>query len=360
MYTHKIQKRRAICLILTIMALLLASCGGSNNSNTTSAQPTPATVNGFGSAANHVHSLLALPSNVLVLATHYGIYRSVDGGTTWQQETDGPNQLMSGLMEFSLTSSPVDPQRLFVLTLPNSIPHAGTLGLYTSADGGRTWKLSIPTASITSSSIFMAAAGNDTPNEVYIYLPDLGALGLRISLDNGQHFSSTGTLPFGRILGLLPIPGAPGQLLAYGSDGMARSIDGGNHWQVFKNITGGIYDVTTPGPRSPIYASGDAGVYSSLDGGKTFKLVNSQASYTSLTASPSQPQILYGETGLTVYTSTNGGRTWAPLPHLKGNLAVLAADPSNPSEVYLSLSYPTEVYRLGPEGKIWQSLTPQA
>ncbi|HAT45077.1 MAG TPA: hypothetical protein DCS90_08225, partial [Ktedonobacter sp.] len=69
-------------------------------------------------------------------------------------------------------------------------------------------------------SIYLEEPGNDTPDEVYIYLPDLGALGLRVSLDAGQHFSSTGTLPFGSILGLLAVPGAPGQLLAYSGDGL--------------------------------------------------------------------------------------------------------------------------------------------
>ncbi len=340
------------------MLILLTSCSVVGNTNTPPA-PTAVPVNGFGTASNHVHSLIALPDHVLLLATHYGIFRSSDDGTTWQEVAGGNNQLMQGLMAYSLVVSPLDPQRMYVLTLPNVIPHKGTLGLYTSADQGRTWQLAIATASITSSSIFMVAPGNDTPTEVYIYLPDLGALGLRVSLDAGQHFSSVGTLPFGRIFGLLAIPGAPGQLLAYGSDGMARSTDGGNHWQVFKTITGGIYQATTPGPHSLIYASGDAGIYASFDGGKTFKLMNSQASYASLTVSPKQPQVIYGKTGLAVYRSDDGGRTWNVLPHINGNLAVLAVNPANALEVYLSLSYPTALYRLDQNSKDWLSLTPQ-
>jgi photosystem II stability/assembly factor-like uncharacterized protein len=351
---------RAVYFIVIALLLVACSGGGSSGGTQPDANATPQDVNGFGVAANHVHSLIALPTHVLVMATHYGIFRSRDNGATWQEVAGGPGQLMGGLMTYALTYSPLDPQRLYVLTQIATIPHSGTLGLYTSADEGKTWKLSITTASITNTSIFTEAAGNDNPNEVYIYLSDLGALGLKVSLDNGQHFSSTGTLPFGLIFGVLPIPGAPGQLLAYGSNGMARSTDGGNHWQVFKSITGGIDDVTTAGPRSPIYASGDAGVYSSLDGGKTFKLMYSQASIASLTVSPTQPQVIYGKTGLTIYRSEDGGRTWNPLPHISGNLAVLAADPTDASEVYLSLSYPTALYRLNQDGKEWASLTPPA
>jgi photosystem II stability/assembly factor-like uncharacterized protein len=267
---------------------------------------------------------------------------------------------MDGLMTYSLAYSPLNPQRLYVLTLPAVIHHAGTVGLYTSADEGRTWKLSIPAASITSTTIYVLGPGNDTPDEVYVYLSEFGASGLKRSMDNGQHFSSTGTLPFGLIFGVLAIPDAPGHLLVYGPDGMAYSTDSGMHWQVIKNITGGISAVTTAGPHSPIYASGDAGIYSSLDGGKTFQLVYTQASFASLTVSPIQPQVIYGKTGIGVYRSENGGHSWNALPHISGNLAYLAADPTNISSVYLSLSYPTELYRLSQDSNGWLSLTPQA
>lgn len=356
MIIHRISNRWLSGLILGVMLILLAACGSDGSTGVT---PTAVPVNGFGTSINHVHSLVALPNHVLVLATHYGIFRSEDNGTSWKEVAAGHNQLMEGLMTYSLAVSPLDSQRLYVLTMPATIPHNGTLGFYTSADQGRTWQLTITTASITTGSIFLEEPGNDTPNEVYIYLPSLGALGLRVSLDAGRHFSSTGTLPFGLIFGLLAIPGAPGHLLAYGSDGMASSSDGGTHWQVFQNISGGIQEVTTPGPHSPIYASGDAGIFASLDGGKTFKLVSSGVSYASLTVSPDQPQTIYGKTGVAIFRSTDGGHTWSTLPHINGNLAVLAVDPTTASEVYLSLSYPTALYRLDQNSKGWLSLTPQ-
>ena len=348
------------CLVLCFCVCLLAACGDGNNTNAqATTNPTQAPVNGFGTAANHVHAMLALPGNVLVLATHYGLFRSEDGGSTWQKVAAGHGQVMEGLMTYSLGVSSLNPQRLYVLTQVAVVPHPGVLGLYTSADQGRTWKLSLPYASITSGAIFSEEPGNDTPDEVYIYLPDQGALGLKVSLDDGQHFSSTGTLPFGLIDNVLAIPGAPGHLLAYSSDGLARSTDGGAHWQVLKGINGGVNEMVTSGPHEPIYASGDAGIYASTDGGQTFALVNSDASYGSLTVSTENTQILYGETGRTIYRSVNGGRTWTALPHINGNLGRLAIDPGNASQVYLSLSYPTAVYSFKINSTSWQSLTPQ-
>nr|HET6901956.1 sialidase family protein [Ktedonobacteraceae bacterium] len=347
-------------LALSICLCVLTACDSNGSANTQpNANPTQAPVNGFGTAANHVHSLLALPNHVLVLATHYGIFRSEDSGTTWTKEAAGPHQLMEGLMTYSLGVSPLNTQRLYVLTQVAVVPHPGILGLYTSADQGRTWKMATPYTGITSTAPFSEEPGNDTPDEVYIYLSDLGALGLRVSLDDGQHFSSTGTLPFGLIDNVLAIPGAAGQLLAYGSEGVARSVDGGLHWQVLKGINGSVNEMVTSGLHSPIYASGDAGIYTSLDGGKSFTLVNSQASYGSLATSPAQTHILYGETGRSIFRSVDGGHTWSALPHINGNLGRLAVDPSDAAQVYLSLSYPTEVYTFKQNSTTWQSLTPQ-
>ncbi len=364
MKTAFFRKRKTMELLipglLVLLALLFSSC--TLNSTTQASQPTAAPtfapVNGFGSAENHVHSLLAQPHSVLVMATHYGIFRSTNGGASWQKVTTGPNQPMQGLMAYSLVASPLNPKRLYVLTLPATIPHAGVLGLYTSADDGQTWQLAITDASVTSSSIYMVATGNDTPDEVYIYLPDLGALGLRVSLDDGKHFSSTGTLPFSNILGLIAIPNQPGHVLVYGSGGIASSSDGGAHWQVIKGISGEIFEMHMAGPQTPIYASGDAGIYVSQDNGKTFQLVN-QTSYAGLAPSLAQPQTVYGKTGLTVFRSTDGGHTWKALPHISGNLSNMAVDPANSSQVYLALSYPTAAYLLNASGTGWSSLTPK-
>src|SRR6266851_3254955 len=123
-----IQNKWFSILILGLVCLL-AACG--TNSPPPTTQPALARVNGFGTAANHVHSLIALPNHVLVLATHYCIFRSEDDGATWQEVAAGPNQPMQGLMTYSLSISPLDSQRMYVLTLPATSPHKGILGLYT-------------------------------------------------------------------------------------------------------------------------------------------------------------------------------------------------------------------------------------
>lgn len=325
-------------------------------------QPQAVNVNVFGTAANHTHSLIALPNNVLILATHFGLFRSADGGQHWALVAAGPDQ---GMMTNWLAASSLNQRRLYVMTFPAIVtPLKGALGLYTSADQGRTWKLAITSAQLGNDN-FILQPGNQSPDQVYVYVNVLGSKGLKVSEDAGQHFTTLGTLPFGGIQGLLALPGAPGTLLAYGGEGAARSTDGGVHWNVISGISQqAIFGLTTGGPDHPIYASADQGIYASQDGGKSFTLVHPGASYSSLTASPVDPQLLYGKTSSKIFRSADGGHTWNPLPALTGShgsLYALAADPTNPALLYLGLSYPTEVYRYNQDSsKPWTSLTPQA
>ncbi len=346
--------------MLVALTLLFAACSITGTGDTMVAAPTAIHVNGFGTAANHPHSFMAFPNNVLVMATHYGTFWSGNDGVDWTEVAGGSGQIMDGLMTYSLTSSSLNPQRLYELTLPAISAHKGVLGLYTSTDQGRSWKLSITEKSLTpDEEVYLTSAGNDSADQVYVYIPALGTAGLKVSEDAGAHFHATGTLPFDSLTVLLALPGAPGHLLAASSVGMASSTDGGMHWAVIKGITGGIFSVATAGPGKPIYASGDEGVYASTDGGKTFKLVNAGIAYGSLTASTVDSQVLYGRTGTSVYRSVDGGRSWRALPHIAGNLFGLEADPKNAEQVYLSLSYPTEVYHFEQAGQKWVSLTPK-
>src|SRR2546427_4987442 len=97
MTTKKISARWSLFTILSIMALVLAACGSTSTTTIPATTPTAVPVNGFGTAANHVHSLMSLPHHVLILATHYGLFRSEDDGARWTEVAAGPHQLMEGL-----------------------------------------------------------------------------------------------------------------------------------------------------------------------------------------------------------------------------------------------------------------------
>ncbi len=350
------QRWFAVSTLFCVLMVVVSACtnGGTGGSTTTQ----QVRVNGFGTAANHVHSLLAFPNHVLLLATHYGLFRSTDDGDNWVLAAAGANQIMAGMMTFSLVSSAVNERRLYVLTQPSVNNPRGIQGLYTSDDQGKTWSLAIKTATI--GNMYFVAAGNASDNDVFVYISTLGSQGLRISHDDGKHFASAGTLPFGNLLGMLAVPGQPGHVLIYGDDGAASSSDNGMHWKMVKGLNSAIYNVTTPGAHDPIYAAGDDGVFVSKDDGESFSLVYSQIGYGALVASPQAPAVLYGKTAQRIYESTDGGKSWNDLPTIKGNIQALTPDPSDAERVYLALSYPTAVYSYEQGSEAWSSLTPRA
>lgn len=341
----------ALPLFLFVLLVLLSACGSNSSSN----PPTPQVqnVNGFGTAANHGHSLVALPDHTLLLATHFGLYRSANSGNTWS----GPNQTIGQMMTSSLSASSLNNQHVYMLVEQSLAGQSGTVGLYTSTDEGKSWQLAV--SADTTGKMFTAVAGNRSPDEVYAYVATKGANGLLVSEDAGKHFTSPGALPFGRILGILPVRNVPGTVLVYGTDGAALSTDAGAHWMVVKGFDSSVYSMTMGGPGSPIYASSESGIFVSQDGGKSFKQVSTE-SRTALTAVTGEPQWLYGKTGQQVYKSLDGGHTWKALPEIKGNLQDLVPDPRNGADLYLSLSYPTAMYLYNDKSSSWTSLTPRA
>lgn len=341
-------------LACILALLLLSACSALNGNTQQTATPAAQKVNVFGTAANHVHAMLALPNNVLLVATHYGLYRSADTGKSWS----GPNQGLGDMMTSSLTSSPLNRQHVYLLAEHSLSSQTGAIGLYASTDGGNSWQLT--SKADDTGKMYTIVAGNRSVNELYAYVPTKGAKGFVVSQDGGKHFTSPGALPFGRILGILALPNQPGQVLVYSNDGAARSSDGGAHWQTIKGFNSAVYNMTTSGPQAPIYASGDQGILVSKDGGKSFSLAYADARYSALTAVPGQPEMVYGKTGRMIYTSTDGGHTWKALPQIKGNLENLVPDPQVPSRLFLSLSYPCEIYQFDQQNAAWTSLTPKA
>jgi photosystem II stability/assembly factor-like uncharacterized protein len=87
-----------------------------------------------------VHKLLIAPgaSSRLFQQNHCGVYRSDDAGDTWQEITTG----LPSDFGFPLALHPRDPETLYVIPLKGAefrCPPEGKLRVFRSRDGGETW-----------------------------------------------------------------------------------------------------------------------------------------------------------------------------------------------------------------------------
>jgi uncharacterized protein (TIGR03437 family) len=216
-----------------------------------------------------------------------GVFKSTDAGVTWQQMS----LQFSGGFTFRVALHPTNPQTLFV---------ARDSGIWRTSDGGNTWNNTLPATIGNNGTITDVAIDANTPTLVFAVLADLDGLqtnGVYRSLDGGSTWTLITALPFGAGVGRMTIAktAASSQtvcvLVANINDtlnGLYRSDDSGGTWRslavppgLFYNgsYSNGGYDqllVMDPTSTSIIYAGGWE-LYRSSDGGQTWQTLSLNA-----------------------------------------------------------------------------------
>jgi photosystem II stability/assembly factor-like uncharacterized protein len=335
--------------LLTTLALLLG-CGASH-----AKEP-------YGGSQNHVHDLLALrgaPHTVL-MATHFGLYRTVDGGHNWAIVAGGAGQQMDGLMIYKLVESNIDSHRVYVLAIPRSAQSTdakGVAGVYTSGDSGQTWRLASPTTALPTRSLFTLSAGSDSAEQILTLLPSLGRNGLYASDDSGAHWRKLPSLPDVQVSGVVGDPHHSGRMWAWStSTGLYLSEDSARSWRAAEGIGGGVSSISFAG--AAVYASGDAGMYVSSDEGSRFTLANADIAFSRVFACAAQSARAYALGGTAVYSTSDGGRSWQQTAQGRKAATIVAVDPSDANIAYLAYSYPIGVHATVDGGTSWRSVLP--
>jgi photosystem II stability/assembly factor-like uncharacterized protein len=230
-----------------------------------------------------------------------GIYRSADGGKTWEHLG-----LREGQQIPALLVDPTNPDRLFAAVLGHPYGPNADRGIYRSQDGGKTWEKVLEKGDRVGGSDVVLDPKN--PQTVYASMWE-DTLG---PWEDGNEYSGTG-------------------------GGLFKSTDGGTTWKQLKNgLPENLVQINVA-----IAASDPQRLYATLS---TMAVGG------------------YGSgAGLGVYRSDDAGETWRkitedPRPAMKiggGDLAIPAVDPLNPDVVY-SASIVTE--RSTDGGKTWMSL----
>ncbi len=271
-------------------------------------------------------------------------------GATWQPL--GPD----GGRVPALVADPLDPD----------VVYAGTFGggLFRSTDGGRSWEGW--SQGVTDLYVLSLAAGPDGT----LYAGTFGGGVFRREPGEGSWEPANGALPRRfhppcechpevAVLAVDPVSGA----LYAGLVGhtVHRSIDGGETWAgVASGITGFFRDLAVD-PRGSLYIATDHGLYRSDDGGSNaVRLLHGprRAHITAIVFDPASPDTVYAATlderGDGVLKSTDRGKTWRPARAGLRNRQVLdlAIDPNRPRTLYASTR--AGVFRTDDGGGKWR------
>lgn len=237
---------------------------------------------------------------VLVGSRTAGVFKSVDGGATWQPKNTGLNSRAV----YELAVDPFSPQTYF----------AGTgQGIYRSTDGGESWQaLNFPLVIVSEITMDPLQAGR-------LYASSVG-VGVYVSEDGGQSWRLIKDgLPDLNVFRIAVNPGGVESLLAVsGRSGIFSFSAARQRWD-FLNAPTIQADIVTvavdAADRAVIYAgSVDQGLFSSADGGVTWRFVNAAVSFRDLRAvaikGGSGPTLFSVglETGFSV--SFDGGQSW--------------------------------------------------
>ncbi len=275
------------------------------------------------------------PSRIHVTG-NLGYIRSDDGGTTWVGHLAGDAS--------DMVMHPTDASRLYVGHRPD--------GVYRSTDGGDNWTLlgnGLP--NIQTLNVVLDIAQSN-PNVLYAAISEegvsIGLEGIYRSTDGGNTWSGTpGTdPPLGRTswnLALAVDPTDENTVFLLGF-GLYRSQNAGTSWQRITDTTSRPslhvdYQAVTVGPDETVWLGNDGGMWKSADGGQSWTNLNATLGITQLyyiSHHPTDSERFMGgsqDNGFFERTSVSGLR-WDGLSG--GDGGHTAFDSVNPSVLYLT------------------------
>ena len=264
-----------------------------------------------------------------------GVYKSTDGGASWRNMGLGDAQQLA-----SIIVDPTDPNRIFVAALGHPYGANTERGVYRSLDGGETWQRVLYKDENTGA--IQVAFDPKDPQTVYA---DMWAArqgpwengawtgpgsGLFKSTDGGTSWKplTIGLPTFAQGLGRIGIGIAESNpKIIYATveaknelGGIYRSDDAGETWRRLTGDgrlwgRGSDFAEVRPHPLDPetVYVA-NTGSYVSTDGGKTFRGFKGAPGgddYHRIWINPDRPEVMLVAADQGAIVTVNGGETWS-------------------------------------------------
>jgi photosystem II stability/assembly factor-like uncharacterized protein len=234
-------------------------------------------------SGRHFSELAATGGSTAVAVKDGLVVRSQDGGASWNAVPSAPREA-GGLL-----ADAMQPRYLAIHKFVRN-DEFGDLFLWTSDDGGATWRQSQGRVHCSPGGPggegfcgFFVAYAVDAFDATHRYAAAFAFNGvppwaIYLSTDGGLswHPSDPGIPPPARIFALAADPASSGRLLAGTSDGLLLSEDGGSHWRSWGDLpsSSAVHQLVRDERTATWYAVTDAqGIYRSLDGGAHWTLL---------------------------------------------------------------------------------------
>lgn len=304
--------------------------------------------------------------------TSGGLFKTIDGGATWKQLTNG---LPSDLVQINVTVSASDPQRLYATVSTKTkggYASAKGLGVYRSDDAGQSWRKITddprPAMKIGGGDLPVPVVDPNNPDVVY----STSIVTCR-STDGGKTWISLRGAPGGDDYQNLWINPRDSRILLLVSDqGALVSVNGGESWSSWYNQpTAQLYHVaaTNSFPYQVCAGQQESGsVCTSTrgnDGEITFRDWHPAGiiEYGYAAPDPLHPDILYGagRTEVSRYDAVTGQvQNVTPLPMRKKDFRADRTEPIlfSPVDPHLLYYAANHLFKTTDYGHSWQIISP--
>ena len=165
-----------------------------------------------------------------------GLYKSTDGGDTWTELTKNPGMPEAPIGKIGISVSPVNPQRVFAQV------EANEGGLFRSDDGGKTWEKVNNERKLRQRAFYYSRVYADTQDEDVVYV-----LNVRFwkSVDGGKTFDIEIDTPHGDHHDMWIDINDPQRMIVATDGGGSVSVNGGETFTDQDYATSQFYHIMT-------------------------------------------------------------------------------------------------------------------
>jgi photosystem II stability/assembly factor-like uncharacterized protein len=243
------------------------------------------------------------------------VYESVDGGFNWELRSNGLPTTFGGERVSGLYQDPNNREQL----LAGYSGRQSEQMLYSSGDGGASWKLITTPAAWKSGGILHLHRTQENPPRIYCGLG--WWKGLHRTSDNGLTWKSLLTDAAIQTIGVHPSRLNVMLVGCSGRQTLLRTSNSGGSWAEAttgfgqRNEGTGVRSITFS-PRSPdvVYigvTGAGAGLYRSQNGGLSWTQLNGTGEISEIAVHPQNENLIYiSAIRSGVLRSTDGGNTW--------------------------------------------------